>query len=58
MATTPNFELRHRHTALGFVVIASLCISLVVGFLSVATKKSAPVELRATATVACQQHAC
>ena len=57
--TTPRFELRHRHTALGFLVILSLCISLAVGFLSVATQKSAPAaDLRATAAVACQQHAC
>ncbi len=57
--TTPRFELRQRHTALGFVVIVFLCLSLAVGFLSVATKKSAPPpDLRATAPVACQQHAC
>ncbi len=56
--TTPKFETTTRHTALGFAVIASLCVSLAAGFLATASTSSAPsAELRAAAPITSAQHA-
>ncbi len=56
--TTPKFETTTRHSALGFVVIASLCVSLAAGFLATASKSNAPsADLRAAASVTSTQHA-
>jgi hypothetical protein len=58
MTTTPKFEMTTRHTALGFAVIASLCLSLAAGFVAHASRStdvaSGP-ELRAS-TVATTAH--
>ena len=58
MTTTPKFETTTRHTAFGFAVIASLCLSLAAGFVATASKSGSPSpELNASTTVASSQHA-
>jgi hypothetical protein len=56
---TPKFELPTRHTALGFAVIASLCLSLAAGFVAHASTSipSTGPELRAATAVAPTHHA-
>lgn len=57
--TPPMFETTRRHTALGFLVIATLCISLAVGFFATASKHDSKdgADLRANAGVSSVHHA-
>jgi hypothetical protein len=57
---TPKFELTTRHTALGFAVIASLCLSLAAGFVAHASSSISSAggpELRASTAAASTHHA-
>ena len=57
--TPPMFETTRRHTALGFIVIATLCISLAAGFFAAASKQDSKgsANLRANAPVSSLHHA-